>query len=114
MLWKFFAYYKPYKVLFMVDFGCAVIAGLLELFFPLVVNQFVDRLLPSGDWGLIIWACLGLLAVYALNSLLQYIVTYWGHQLGINIETDMRSKLFNHVQKLSFRFFEESADPYSG
>lgn len=108
MLRKFFFYYKPYKALFMVDFCCAVVAGLLELFFPIVVNQFVDNLLPSGDWMLIFWACLGLLAVYALNSLLQYIVTYWGHRLGINIESDMRSKLFNHVQKLSFRFFDNN------
>ncbi|WMT43077.1 ABC transporter ATP-binding protein [Paenibacillus sp. D2_2] len=108
MLRKFFSYYKPYKALFLVDFCCAVVAGLLELFFPIVVNQFVDNLLPSGNWMLIFWACLGLFAVYALNSLLQYIVTYWGHRLGINIESDMRGKLFNHVQKLSFRFFDNN------
>lgn len=108
VLRKFFSYYKPYKTLFMVDFCCAIFAGLMELFFPLVVNKFVDNLLPSGDWDIIAWACLGLLAVYALNSLLQYVVTYWGHKLGINIETDMRDKLFNHVQKLSFRFFDNN------
>lgn len=108
MLRSFFAYYKPYKTLFFVDFSCAVVSALLELGFPLVVNKFVDSLLPSGDWSLILWACIGLLAIYALNSLLQYVVTYWGHQLGINIETDMRSKLFNHVQKLSFRFFDNT------
>lgn len=108
MLRKFFAYYRPYKGLFLVDFCCAVFAGLLELGFPLVVNQFVDKLLPSGEWRLIFLACLGLLAVYALNSLLQYVVTYWGHQLGINIETDMRRKLFSHIQKLSFRFFDNN------
>ena len=33
-------------------------------------------------------------------------VTYWGHMLGINIETDMRRKAFDHLQKLSFRFFD--------
>ncbi|THF73264.1 ABC transporter ATP-binding protein [Cohnella fermenti] len=108
MLRKFFAYYKPYKGLFLIDFCCAVFAGLMELGFPIVVNKFVDDLLPSGEWTLIFWACLGLLAVYAVNGLLQYVVTYWGHQLGINIETDMRRKLFNHVQKLSFRFFDNN------
>jgi ABC-type bacteriocin/lantibiotic exporter with double-glycine peptidase domain len=61
MLKRFFAYYRPYKGLFLIDFTCAVIAGLLELGFPLVVNAFIDRLLPSGDWNLIIWACAGLL-----------------------------------------------------
>ncbi|UQZ81325.1 Putative multidrug export ATP-binding/permease protein [Paenibacillus konkukensis] len=108
MLKQFFAYYKPYKKLFIIDFCCAVFSALLELGFPLAVNQFVDKLLPSGNWRLILWSCLGLLAVYALNSALQYIVTYWGHKLGINIETDMRRKLFEHVQKLSFRFFDNN------
>jgi ATP-binding cassette subfamily B protein len=108
MLKRFFAYYRPYKGLFLIDFTCAVIAGLLELGFPLVVNAFIDRLLPSGDWNLIIWACAGLLLLYILNTVLQYVVTYWGHMLGINIETDMRKKLFEHIQKLSFRFFDNT------
>ncbi|QHT58763.1 ABC transporter ATP-binding protein [Paenibacillus lycopersici] len=108
MVRKFFAYYRPYRTLFLVDFCCAVFSGLLELGLPLVVNKFVDDLLPGGDWSFIFWACIGLLAMYGFNSVLQYIVTYWGHQLGINIETDMRRKLFNHVQKLSFRFFDNN------
>ncbi|GGD74950.1 ABC transporter ATP-binding protein [Paenibacillus nasutitermitis] len=108
MLRRFFSYYRPYKGLFILDFTCAVIAGLLELGFPLVVNQFIDKLLPSGDWSLIVLACFGLLFIYCLNTGLQYIVTYWGHKLGINIETDMRRQLFNHIQKLSFRFFDNN------
>ncbi|MEW9592347.1 ABC transporter ATP-binding protein [Bacillus toyonensis] len=108
MLRKFFSYYKPYKGLFILDFSCAVIAGLLELSFPLIVNQFIDKLLPGQNWTLILWACFGLLAVYMLNAGLQYVVTYWGHMLGVNIETDMRQKLFDHIQKLSFRFFDNN------
>lgn len=108
MLRRFFAHYRPYKGLFILDFTCAVIAGLLELAFPLAVNRFVDDLLPSGNWAIIVWASIGLLAVYALTALLNYIVTYWGHMLGINIETDMRRNLFGHVQKLSFRFFDNN------
>lgn len=108
MLRKFFSYYKPYKGLFILDFSCAVVAGLLELGFPLIVNQFIDKLLPGQSWTLILWACFGLLAVYILNAGLQYVVTYWGHMLGVNIETDMRQKLFDHIQKLSFRFFDNN------
>ncbi|MBS9802790.1 ABC transporter ATP-binding protein [Bacillus cereus] len=108
MLRKFFSYYKPYRGLFILDFSCAVVAGLLELGFPLIVNQFIDKLLPGQNWTLILWACFGLLAVYMLNAGLQYVVTYWGHMLGVNIETDMRQKLFDHIQKLSFRFFDNN------
>jgi len=106
MLRRFFSYYRPYKGLFILDFSCAVIAGLLELGFPVAVSKFIDDLLPVGDWQMILLASAGLLAVYALNTLLNYIVTYWGHMLGINIETDMRQKMFDHIQKLSFRFFD--------
>ncbi|MFB4323079.1 ABC transporter ATP-binding protein [Priestia sp. BR_2] len=108
MIRKFFSYYRPYKGLFVLDFTCAVIAGLLELAFPLAVSKFIDELLPSQDWPLILIACIVLLSIYALNTALQYIVTYWGHMLGINIETDMREKMFSHIQKLSFRFFDNN------
>lgn len=105
---RFFSYYRPYKGLFILDFTCAVIAGLLELAFPLAVSKFIDDLLPGQNWPLILIACLVLLSIYALNTALQYIVTYWGHMLGVNIETDMRAKMFSHIQKLSFRFFDNN------
>jgi ATP-binding cassette subfamily B protein len=108
MLRRFFSYYRPYKWLFILDFACAVFAALLELGFPLAVNQVVDKLLPSKNWTLILWACLGLLAIYLFNMCMQFVINYWGHKLGINIETDMRRKLFDHVQKLSFRFFDNN------
>ena len=91
-----------------MDFACAIIAGLLELTFPLAVGKFIEDLLPSGDWSKIVWACIALLAIYTVNTILNYIVTYWGHMLGINIETDMRRKMFGHIQKLSFRFFDNN------
>jgi ATP-binding cassette subfamily B protein len=106
LLRRFFAYYRPYPWLFGLDFGCAIISGLLELGFPLAVRQFIDRLLPSQDWTLIFLASGGLLAVYLLNAGLMAVVTYWGHVLGVNIETEMRRKAFDHLQKLSFRFYD--------
>ncbi|GFN31683.1 ABC transporter ATP-binding protein [Paenibacillus xylaniclasticus] len=108
MLRRFFSYYRPYKGLFFLDFTCAVIAGLLELAFPFAVSSFVNDLLPNENWGLIVLGSAALLAVYALNTALNYVVTYWGHMLGINIETDMRRKMFEHIQKLSFRFFDNN------
>ncbi len=103
---RFLAYYRPYTGLFVLDFSCAVVAAVLELSFPLFVNYLIDTLLPSLNWPLILGACAGLLLVYCLTAALQFIVAYWGHMLGINIETDMRRLMFNHLQKLSFRFYD--------
>lgn len=113
MLKRFFSYYRPYKWLFILDFVSAIIVGVLELAFPLAVNQVIDRLLPEGDWGIILLACAGLLLIYLLNTCLHFIVTYWGHKLGINIETDMRQKLFTHMQKLSFGYYDNSKTGHS-
>lgn len=106
MLIRFFQFYKPYKGLFLLDFLSAVVSGLLELAFPIAVKLFVDTLLPEGEWFVILLAALGLVFVYLVNTGLMVVVIYWGHKLGINIETDMRRMAFDHLQKLSFRYFD--------
>src|ERR687895_790755 len=106
LLRRFFTYYQPHRKLFALDFTCAVLSGVLELGFPMAVGLFIDRLLPGQDWGLILVASAALLAVYLLNTGLLVVVNYWGHMLGINIETEMRRKSFDHLQKLSFRFYD--------
>ena len=108
MLRQFFAYYRPHRRLFALDFGCAVISGLLELGFPMAIRAFIDHLLPGRDWGIILLASAGLLAVYLANTGLTAVVVYWGHLLGINIETEMRRRAFDHLQKLSFSFYDNS------
>ncbi|MFN3363787.1 MAG: ABC transporter ATP-binding protein [Allorhizobium sp.] len=106
MLKQFFAYYRPWKGLFWLDFSCAVLSGLLELAFPLAVTAFIDRLLPTGNWTLTLIAAAGLLAIYVVNAALMAIVIYWGHKLGINIETSMRAKAFEHLTTLSWRWYD--------
>jgi ATP-binding cassette subfamily B protein len=108
MIRRFMAYYRPYIGLFTLDFSCAVVVALLELAFPLGVQWMIDTLLPKGNWSYVTWVCAGLLLLYLLSMALQFVVSYWGHKLGINIETDMRKYLYQHVQKLSFRFFDNT------
>jgi len=108
MIRRFFTYYRPHRRLFVIDFSSAVIVALLELAFPLAVQWFIDTLLPGGNWNAIVGVSIGLLLLYVISTFLQFIVNYWGHKLGINIETDMRQQLFQHVQKQSFRFFDNT------
>ncbi|MGA3882024.1 ABC transporter transmembrane domain-containing protein, partial [Bacillus pumilus] len=81
---------------------------LMELGFLLIVNYFIDTLLPTGNWTVIVWTAFALVVIYALSSVMQFIVSYWGHMLGINSETDMRKKLFDHFQRLSFKFLDNN------
>lgn len=108
MLHRFYQYYIPHKRLFWLDFTSALFVGVLELAFPLAVKWFIDSLLPNGEMNWIILVSVGLLALYVISTLMQFVVNYFGHKLGINIETDMRRQLFSHVQKQSFRFFDNT------
>ncbi|QDY68472.1 ABC transporter ATP-binding protein [Qingshengfaniella alkalisoli] len=107
MLKRFFEYYRPWMGLFWLDFGCAVLSGLLELAFPIAVQGFIDKLIPAGNWTLTLLAVAGLTAIYLINAGLMFVVTYWGHKLGINIETTMRARAFEHLQRLSFSYFDK-------
>ena len=82
---RFAEYYKPHKKLFIIDFGCAVISGVLELAFPIAVQHFIDTLLPGGEWGAIVGASVALAMIYLVNTGFMVVVNYWGHMLGINI-----------------------------
>ncbi|HCM89468.1 MULTISPECIES: ABC transporter ATP-binding protein [Vagococcus] len=106
MLKRFMSYYKPYKALFILDFSCAIIAAVLELSFPVIVNQVIDKIMPTGNLRLIFLVSGMLLFFYIINTAFQYIVVYFGHKLGTNIETDMRNELFAHFQKQPFSFYD--------
>ena len=106
MVKRFFSYYRPYKALFIVDFTCAIIAALLELSFPVIVNQVIDKIMPLKNIRLILLVSAALFGFYVINTTLQYVVVYFGHKLGVNIETDMRNELFTHLQKQPYDYYD--------
>ena len=68
MIREFAEYYRPWKALFWLDFGSAVLSGLLELGFPLAIKLFIDVLLPQGDVLLTILAAVGLAVIMVLAT----------------------------------------------
>lgn len=106
MVKRFFSYYRPYRSLFILDFTCAVIAAALELAFPVMVNHVIDDIMPSKNLQVIIVVCAALFGFYVINTALQYVVVYFGHKLGVNIETDMRHQLFSHLQKQPYAYYD--------
>jgi len=106
MIRSFLAYYRPHLGLVGLSFGCAALSGLLELGFPMAMRAFIDHLLPQQDMKLIGLAVAGLLFIYLANAGLMAIVTYWGHALGIAIETELRRRAFGHLMHLSHDFYD--------
>lgn len=107
---KFFSYYRPYLGLFSADMACAVIASAAMLAIPLCVRYITANLLQVGSTDalhqiyMMGGIMLGLIAIYAAC---HAFIDYQGHIMGALMERDMRSELFEHYQKLSFRFYDE-------
>ena len=108
---KFIRYYAPYKAVFFLDLICAAVISLVDLAFPQILRTLTKTLFTeSADH--ILHALLpigaGLLAIYILQALCKYYVSYQGHMMGANMERDMRQKLFDHYEKLSFSYYDQN------
>ncbi|RDY33201.1 ABC transporter ATP-binding protein [Lachnotalea glycerini] len=108
MLKQALKYYKPYQALFIIDLLCAVAVAIIELLFPYAISHIVDELLPMGKWIEMIKIGVLLLIAYIFNTFLYMVIDYWGEKLGMYIENDMRNDLFTHLQKMSYRFFDNN------
>ena len=103
----FFPYYAPHRKLLLLDLAMAVFAVAAELVFPYATRYALNRLLPNGLYKAFFLLMAGLLGAYLLRALAQYIVTVYGHELGVRVEADMREDIFAKVQTLSFAFFDK-------
>ena len=106
MVSLFASYYRPHMKLFVLDMSCALMIAAVDLAFPLVSKYALSSLLPYGLYAAFFTVMGAMVAAYLLRSAFDYIVTYWGHTLGIRMEADMRRDLFAHMQTLSFRFYD--------
>lgn len=108
MLQKIIHYYKPYKLILLLVLMGSCFSALMELLFPYIVRQMLNVQIPQKNIdGLLYWAGI-LLALYVVNFGLLFSINYYGHVMSSGIENDMRRDLFGHMEKMSFRFFDNA------
>ncbi len=108
MLKKFFSYYKPYIWLFILDIVAAIVFSTVSIFFPIVTRNLIKTYLPNMLWNHMIMSFVLILIIYVIQLVCDFIRLKWGHILGVYIETDMRTDLFSHLQKLSFSYYDQT------
>jgi ATP-binding cassette subfamily B protein len=107
---KFVSYYKPYLRLFFADMVCALVVSATTLALPLCASYITKNILGSDMPDVLsqIYRMGGLMLLLLLvHALCNMFVDYQGHMMGALMERDMRSELFEHLQKLSFGFYDE-------
>ena len=109
MLRRFLNFYRPYRALFWLDMTCVVVAGAIDLAFPQFLKLLTNGLFKqSGEVILrsLFWIAAGLIVMYLVRYVCNYITLSLGHIMGAKMEADMRKQLFQQYQKLSFSYYD--------
>ncbi|MEG2087834.1 MAG: ABC transporter ATP-binding protein, partial [Angelakisella sp.] len=108
MIKRLARYYRPYIGLLVLDLVFAFLMSAFDLFFPAITGRLVDDYIPHHNLKLLfVWLAV-LLGLYVLKAVSNYVVTYYGHILGVKIQSDMRRQVFEKLQKLPFSYFDSN------
>ena len=108
MLRRLSRYYRPYKGLLVLDLCCAFLLAAFDLFYPTITGRIIDTYIPNGMLRELVFWLTALLVFYLLKAVCKYIVTYYGHAMGVRIQTDMRREVFTKLQELPFSYFDRN------
>ncbi len=108
---KFIRYYAPYKGVFFLDLICAAVISLADLAFPQILRTLTKTLFTESSDAILralIPITLVLFVMYVIQAGCKYYVSYQGHMMGAHMERDMRQRLFDHYERLSFSYYDQN------
>ena len=108
MLKRFLRYYRPHKVIFILDMLASLTVALLGIIYPIVTRTMLNDYIPEKKYDLIIISGIILLLLYVARMLLNYFIQYKGHMMGVRMQAEMRSEMFRHLERLPFGYFDNN------
>ena len=108
MLKRFVSYYRPYRKMLALDMLAALLISVIGMVYPIVTNRMLNEYIPNKAYRTIVVAGVIVLVLYVLRLLLRYFVQYYGHLIGVRMQSKMRCDLFGHLQKLPYRFYDNN------
>ena len=107
MLKRFISYYKPHKKLLVMDLGASFLISVIGMIYPVVTRKMLNEYIPNRMYTTIIIAGAIVLVLYVIRMLLRYFVQYYGHIIGVRMQSQMRRDLFEHLERLPFRYYDD-------
>lgn len=108
MLKRFAAYYKPHMKIFILDMMASLSISLIGIVYPMITREMLNVLIPEKKYMLIVVFGITLLVLYFVKMLLNYFIQYYGHVMGVRMQAQMRSDMFNHLEKLPYSFYDNN------
>ena len=107
MLKRFIAYYRPHRKMFILDMLASLLISVIGMIYPIFSRTMLNDIIPNHRLRLLVIYGLTLLALYAVRMLLRYFVQYYGHMVGVGMQAQMRSDMFNKLETLPYSFYDE-------
>ncbi len=108
MLKRFISYYKPHQKLLIMDMIAALLISVTGMAYPIITRTMLNEYIPNRMYQAIIISGIVVLALYVIRMLLNYFVQYYGHIIGVKMQSQMRQDLFSHLQKLPYKFYDNN------
>nr|MBQ8890575.1 ABC transporter ATP-binding protein [Clostridia bacterium] len=108
MLKRFLSYYKPHRKMLTLDLLASRFISLIGMVYPIVTNNMLNDYIPNKMYLTIVIAGVIVLVLYTVRMMLRYFVQYYGHIIGVKMQSQMRQDLFSHLQRLPYRFYDNN------
>lgn len=108
MLKRFIKYYKPYKKLFILDLIAAFLVSACDLFYPMITRNIINDVIPNKQIKLLFVFAFALTLIFLVKAGLNYFMQYWGHVVGVRMQADMRRDLFDKLQDMPNKYFDNN------
>lgn len=86
----------------------SLLVSLSAMIYPVITRNMLNDFIPNRKYQLIIIFGIVLFVIYVIRGLLKYFIQYYGHVMGVSIQSDMRKDLFNKIERLPFKYFDDN------
>ena len=107
LLKRFIVYYKPHKKIFILDMLCSFLVALIGMGYPIITRYMLNDFIPNKKLDLVIICGISLFIIYLIRMLLRYFIQFYGHIMGVRMQAQMRSDMFNKLERLPYTYYDE-------
>ena len=91
-----------------LDMLASLLISIIGMVYPVVTNNMLNTYIPQKMYKTIVISGIAVLSLYVIRMLLRYFVQYYGHMIGVKMQSQMRQDLFKHLQRLPYRFYDNN------
>ena len=106
MFKRFVHYYHNHKLILTLDMLAAFLIAATGIGYPIITRIMLNSWIPNQQMNYIVIGGASLVAIYLVRMGLRYFVQYYGHVMGVYMQGEMRTDLFNKLQKLPYSYFD--------